>query len=334
MPLWDRLRGLELDIEEAATERSSVDVSTQFTRVTTTVVLRGGGHEGRGEDVTYTAEDHGWFPRLDAPGSTTLALFSSELDELRLFESEPQMAASVDYRRWAFESAALDLALRQGGRSLGAAVGRDYDPVRFVVSTRRDPFAWLRHSPQLELKLDPENDWDRPLMERLAAADRVRVLDLKAYYTGTPVDVVPDPTLYRTLVELFPEAVLEDASLDGECGEVLRGEGRRLSFDAPIHSAADVRSLPVEPGWLNIKPSRFGTLARLLECIEHCEATGIRMYGGGQFELGVGRRHIQVLASLFYAGGPNDVAPSEYNTGDPRSGLPRSPLPSPEHIGF
>src|SRR5439155_8017796 len=99
MPLWDRLRGLELDIEEAATERSSVDVSTQFTRVTTTVVLRGGGHEGRGEDVTYTAEDHGWFPRLDAPGSTTLALFSSELDELRLFESEPQMAASVDYRR-------------------------------------------------------------------------------------------------------------------------------------------------------------------------------------------------------------------------------------------
>jgi hypothetical protein len=160
------------------------------------------------------------------------------------------------------------------------------------------------------------------------------VLDFKAYYRGTPVDVVPDPQLYRTAVELFPEAVLEDASLDGECGEVLRGEERRLSFDAPIHSWADVQALPVEPGLLNVKPSRFGTIARLLECIEQCDAMGIRMYGGGQFELGVGRRHIQVLASLFYSDGPNDVAPKEYNLLGPRPGLPRSPLPPPEEIGF
>jgi hypothetical protein len=58
------------------------------------------------------------------------------------------------------------------------------------------------------------------------------------------------------------------------------------------------------------------------------------MYGGGQFELGVGRRHIQVLASLFYPSGPNDVAPSEYNAGGPRAGLPRSPLPPPGASGF
>jgi hypothetical protein len=107
-----------------------------------------------------------------------------------------------------------------------------------------------------------------------------------------------------------------------------------MSFDAPIHSVADVRALPVEPGWLNIKPSRFGTTARLLECIEDCAAHGIQMYGGGQFELGVGRRQIQVLASLFYAGGPNDVAPREYNMGEPRPGLPQSPLESPEAVGF
>jgi hypothetical protein len=85
---------------------------------------------------------------------------------------------------------------------------------------------------------------------------------------------------------------------------------------------------------MNIKPSRFGRVERLLECIEHCEAEGIRMYGGGQFELGVGRRHIQVLASLFYADGPNDVAPSEYNAGEPRPGLPQSPLASAEALGF
>ena len=171
-------------------------------------------------------------------------------------------------------------------------------------------------------------------MERLAPTGRARVLDFKAYYTGTPVDVVPDPKLYRTAVELFPDAVLEDASLEGECGTALQGEEGRLSFDAPVHSVGDLRALPVTPGWSNIKPSRFGTLERLLECIEHCDANGIRMYGGGQFELGVGRRHIQVLASLFYSDGPNDVAPSEYNAGGPRPGLPQSPLPPPESVGF
>ena len=315
MALWDRLRGLAVNVEAFGTERKSVDVSSQFTRVSTTVVLGGDGAEGRGEDVTYTAQDHDWFPELEPPGRTTLQELSEELDGVQLFDGEPGMPASRDYRRWAFESAALDLALRQNELSLGAALEREYRPVRFVVSTRDDAFAWLEHNPELELKLDPENDWDRPFMERLAGTGRVRVLDLKAYYTGTPVDVVPDPELYRAVVELFPDVVLEDASLDGECGTVLQGQESRLSFDAPIHSVADVRALPVEPGWLNIKPSRFGTTARLLECIEDCAARGVQMYGGGQFELGVGRRHIQVLASLFYPGGPNDVAPSEYNAG-------------------
>jgi hypothetical protein len=334
MSVWDELRGLDLNVEEVTTERKAVDVSTQFTRVTTTVVLAGEGEQGRGEDVTYTAGDHDWFPDLEARGRTTLGELSAELDGLQLFETEPTMPAWADYRRWAFESAALDLALRQNDLSLGAAVKRDYHPVRFVVSTRGDAFGWLEHIPGLELKLDPENDWDRPFMERLAATGRVRVLDFKAYYKGTAVDVVPDPVLYAAAVELFPDAVLEDASLDGECGAVLRGQEGRMSFDAPIHSVADVRALPVEPGWMNIKPSRFGTVAGLLECIEHCAANGINMYGGGQFELGVGRRHIQVLASLFYPDGPNDVAPGEYNAGDPRPGLPQSPLDAPEAVGF
>ena len=58
------------------------------------------------------------------------------------------------------------------------------------------------------------------------------------------------------------------------------------------------------------------------------------MYGGGQFELGGGRLQIQRLASVFYPDGPNDVAPSEYNAGCPRPGLPQSPLPAASGIGF
>ena len=113
MSVWDELRGLDLNVEEFTTERRSVDVSTQFTRVTTTVVLAGEGEQGRGEDVTYTAGDHDWFPDLEARGRTTLGELSVELDGMQLFEPEPTMPAWADYRRWAFESAALDLALRQ-----------------------------------------------------------------------------------------------------------------------------------------------------------------------------------------------------------------------------
>ena len=132
----------------------------------------------------------------------------------------------------------------------------------------------------------------------------------------------------------FPEAVIEDPWLEGAAREALRGAEERLSFDAPVHSLADVDALVVQPRWLNIKPSRFGKLERLLECIEACEARGVRMYGGGQFELGVGRRQIQVLASVFYPDTPNDVAPGVYNEGDPRPGLPQSPLPAQTAVGF
>ena len=67
---------------------------------------------------------------LPLAGSWTLDSFSSHLATLELFEQEPEQHAYRDYRRWAYESAALDLALRQSGLSLGrrgaprAATGR------------------------------------------------------------------------------------------------------------------------------------------------------------------------------------------------------------------
>ena len=80
--------------------------------------------------------------------------------------------------------------------------------------------------------------------------------------------------------------------------------------------------------------ARFGTVRGLLETIEACEEREIKMYGGGQYELGPGRLQIQRLASVFYPEGPNDVAPSAYNEGEPREGLPQSPLPAPDGLGL
>ena len=116
---------------------------------------------------------------------------------------------------------------------------------------------------------------------------------------------------------------------------MLRPHRDRITWDAPIHSWADVEALPFAPRCLNVKPSRFGSLERLFEFYDRCAEHGIALYGGGQFELGPGRGQIQLLASLFSAEGPNDVAPGGYNDPEPRPGLETSPLdPRPEPTGF
>jgi len=324
MPLWDELARLDVRVEGYSLERREL-ARESWTRVTTTVVLDGDGQRGEGEDVTYEAAAHDDFPaELALTGFWSLDELSRRLDDFDL----------PDYRRWAFESAALDLALRQAGRSLAEAVGRPCRPVRFVASTRSDVATWLENDPTLEFKLDATKEWDGELMRRLAALGRVRVVDLKGYYRGTTVDLEPDPTFYREIAGAFPGVVIEDAWLEDGGLEALRGAEERLSFDAPIHSLADFDALPIDARWLNVKPSRFGTVRKLVQCIEACEERGVTMYGGGQFELGHGRAQIQKLASLFYPDGPNDVAPSAYNEGDPRPDLPTSPLPPPDGIGF
>jgi len=327
MSLWDQVAGLEAKVDDYALQRRESSTPSGWTRVTTTVVLHGEGVSGESEDVTYDAAAHDGVPDdLMLAGTWSLEDFSHRLDE---FE---QLAEG--YRRWAFEGAALDLALRQNDLGLGGALGREERPVRFVVSTRADPERWLEFAPGLEFKLDAEEDWDRTLLRRLEGLDRVRVVDLKAYYRGTSVDLVPDPELYRAVAEELPDVIIEDPWLEDGLREALAGSEDRLSFDAPIHSLQDLDELPLEPRWLNIKPSRFGTTRGLLETIEACEERGIRMYGGGQYELGPGRPQIQRLASVFYPDGPNDVAPAAYNEGDPRAGLPQSFLPPPEGPGL
>ncbi|HVS84570.1 MAG TPA: hypothetical protein VHD91_02955, partial [Gaiellaceae bacterium] len=258
MALWDSLAGLPLRLDGYTLSRRELETGSGWARVTTVVELAGAGELGVGEDVTYDASLHDGVPAgLGVRGNWTLGSFSAWLEEAELL--------AEGYRRWAFESAALDLALRQAGVGFGEAFGREERPVRFVVSTRSRIEPWLEVAPAMEFKLDAEADWDRDLMERLAGLDRVRVVDLKAYYRGTSVDLAPDPELYRALAEAMPDVVIEDAWLEDDCREALAGAEDRLSFDAPVHSLADLDGLPLAPRWLNVKPSRFGTVRSLLE---------------------------------------------------------------------
>src|SRR6185312_13107457 len=217
------------------------------------------------------------------------------------------------YRRWAFESAALDLALRQNGLALQAAVERVTMPVNFVVSTRVEdaaglaPLRELRGSdPTLRFKLDATPQWSSDLVAELAALGCVDVVDMKGHYSNATVAMAPDHDLYRRVIEGLSDAWVED-----------------------------IEGLPWQPRRLNLKPSRFGSVRRLFGAYDHCDAHGIGAYAGGMFEQGPGRGQLQYLASLFHPDAPNDIAPPQYNSQVIAPDLPHAPLaPDPHPTGF
>ena len=262
-------------------------------RSVTVIRLQGGGHEGLGEDVTYSSADHdaleAFGAALPLAGSWTLESFSEHLSGLDLFPQPPENEVYRRYRNWAFESAALDLALRQAGEPLHTVLGREPAPLRFVASLRLpdpptlEPVAErLAQHPDLHFKLDPTPGWDELLIAQLAALDAVEIADLKGLYVGTTVENPPDPDLYQRVLAGFPGAWIEDPALTEETEPLLAAHHERITWDVPIHTVADVRELPFEPRMLNVKPSRIGSLRELLGLYEYCAEHGIGNYGGGQ----------------------------------------------------
>lgn len=346
MSTWESLAELPVTIESYELEAHELQISEEFMRKTTVIRLRGSGHEGAGEDVTYAVEDQEALQRSggDFPltGSFTLASFSDHLRTLDLFPTPTDRPEFRLYRNWAFDSAALDLALCQSNTTLHEALGRECRPLQFVASLRLgepptlEPLERrLQIAPGLRFKLDPTPSWDEELIERLVALGAVESVDLKGQYEGTIVDNPADPDLYRRVVEAFPDAWIEDPKLTDQTEEILRPHRERVTWDAPIHSVADIKALAWPPRTINIKPSRLGGLRSLLDTYDYCAQQGIGCYGGGQSELSIGRGQIQYLASLFHPDAPNDVAPAGFNMPDPPSDLPGSPLaPTPTALGF
>ncbi len=338
MATFDLLAHLPVSVDGYALHDLSAEISPGFRRRTTIVAIGGNGLTGLGEDVVYTPEEHEEHQRRgpvhDLTGTRALGELCELIESLDLFPAPPQMEASRLYRTWAFESAALDLALRQAATSLADALRRTPRPMAYVASTRLgeppsiDPVRQrLALDPTLRFKLDATSSWTPEIFAQLVATKAVDSIDFKGMYRGTTVDQAADPVLYRRVVEAFPQAWLEDPDLSSpEAMAVLAGEHDRITWDAPIHSIADIEALPFAPRMVNIKPSRIGRLRELCDTYDYCAAHRIGAYGGGQTELGVGRGQAQYLAALFHPDTPNDLAPSAYNQAEPPAGLPPSPL--------
>src|ERR1700721_1252022 len=161
MSTYELLAELPVVIDGYELEGHEVAFSEEFVRKTTVIRLQGLGEEGLGEDVTYAAEDQEALQRAGASaplaGEWTLASFAAHLRTLDLFPQPTERPEFRLYRYWAFDSAALDLALRQAGTTLHAALGGDGEPLRFVASLR------LGEPPTLQ-----------PLQRRLEIAPELR----------------------------------------------------------------------------------------------------------------------------------------------------------------
>jgi hypothetical protein len=344
--LWPRLAGLELVVERCDYDRLHATLAYEFERMTTVVRLVGSGTDGLGEDVSVFREDgtalHETRRPLPLEGEWTLASFCDHLAGLELWPEPPAWDGARRLRHWAFESAALDLALRQAGRSLHDVLGLTPEPVRFVNSlglgespsiepVRRR----LARSPGVRFKLDAEASWGPALVEEVAATGAVDTIDFKGQYGFDVEDPEALAALYDQVLDAFPDAYLEDPHDLPGIAERLADHLERVSYDAPILDAGDIGATPLAGRVVNVKPSRMGSLRRLFDVYARCARERRPMYGGGMGELGVGRGQIELLAALFHADAPNDVAPSAYNEDDPPGGLPASPLaPRPEPSGF
>jgi len=343
---WARLSELPLTIESAAFERQAATFAYGFERFTTLVRLRGGGAEGLGEDVSpYESEEptlHVLAPDLGLAGTWTLETFCDHLAATDQWPVPPEWDVARRWRNWAFESAALDLALAQAGLPLHEAVGRSPSPVRFVNSLGLgdpptfEPIARrLAVHPDLRFKLDVVPAWTAELMAEVAATGAVEIVDFKGHYGMETGELPALLAMYERAIEAFPDALLEDAHDLPEVAALLAGQAGRISYDAPIHSAADLDAVPLAPRAVNVKPCRVGDLRSLLDVYDAVAERGLIAYGGGMGEVGVGRGQIQLLASLFHPDGPNDTAPAGYNADAPAAGLPASPLPAqPAPAGF
>jgi L-alanine-DL-glutamate epimerase-like enolase superfamily enzyme len=337
--IWERVAGLPLEIEGYSLERLDAD---GYERTTTQFRLQGGGTEGVGEDVglfdegTAAMLDAG--PYLDLAGSWTLGSFIEHLASVDQWKVAPPAWGdhSRAWRNWALESAALDLALRQAGRTLPEALGRDVSPLRFVNSLGLgDPPSAAeiarRHerNPTVGFKLDAAAAWNEEIVAELVSLDCVEIVDFKGRYGLEIADEDALVAMYRVVLAAFPDALFEDPHELPAVEELLEPVRSRLSFDAPIRRVGDITTRTI-----NVKPSRIGGLRPLLEIYEHCSEHGIAMYGGGMGELGIGRGQIELLAALFHPDTPNDVAPSAFNAEELPDGLPASPLTVEPGVGF
>src|SRR5205085_2557646 len=98
------------------------------------------------------------------------------------------------------------------------------------------------------------------LVDEVAATGAVDTIDFKGHYGIEVEDPEALGALYDRVLAAFPDAYLEDPHDLPGIAERLADELERVSYDAPIHGAADIGATPLAARVVNVKPSRIGGL--------------------------------------------------------------------------
>lgn len=357
--LRQSIRELPVTIERISASQLQLTGATAFTRVTTILLLEGESQRGTGEDVSYSSDTHAelvesFTKRDDLIGTWTIETLSDHLDANPLLTPGGiRMSDKPQYHRWAIESAALDLALRQQETNLSKLMNISWNDVQVSLSMGlgSPPSAdilkgWLDRDKRCTFKIDASQEWSSALITELAEVGTpITTVDMKALYSGEWIDNDYPVDLYQAVGLGLPHVLIEDARINAKIENALGPDGlKRLAWDYPITAPEDVPGLESSsatfsthrPRAINIKPSRFGSIARLLDTITLCDEHDIPCYSGGQFELGIGRTHVQSITSLCFPDGPNDCAPVMFHGANPASlDAPTGPVSIPEdHVGF
>jgi hypothetical protein len=246
MTAWPTLAELPLRIESYAIDRLAQAFAYGRERVTSRVRLQGSGEEGHGEDVGVMPDDesntlHEMERVLPLTGEWTLGGFCEHLRAIEQFDEDPPWGMMRRWRNWAFQSAALDLALRQASMPLHEAIGREPRPLRFVNSLGLgepptfDPIARrLEHHPGLRFKVDAVAAWTPELIDEVAATGAVEIIDFKGRYGMEVEDAGALLAMYERVIDAFPDALLEDGH--EEALELLEPHADRLAR-RPRHAA-------------------------------------------------------------------------------------------------
>lgn len=335
--LWESIRDLPVEVSRftAVARDGTMRLADGRPRRCSLVAAAHEELVGLGEDVSFGAGVHptlgGDLGRLDGLlGRRAFGELAEALDGVDLGPPGAFGDLLPRFRRWAVESASLDLCLRQNGGTLPSLLGLEPMPLEFVSSRRLDWSGWAAEldalrgrTPAVALKVNFDSCWNGEVVRQLASGLRVSVVDFKVPFDRPRVSRDD----LRLVLDGLPGAIVEDPGLDPSTLDLVQAARDRLAFDLPLRDVADLDRLELRPAAVNLKPARIGSLRGLSAWYARAADEGLGVYGGGWAEQFVGRGQAQLLASLLHPSGPNDLAPAAYNAPcPPGSDLPASPL--------
>ena len=245
MSTYDAVKDLPLEIEGYELEPLEREVARGFTLRRTVVVLRGGGEEGRGEEVDYDPDAQQRFQarrgELPFAGRHTLDSFSRPPVGA---DRVPPLGVRVGGAR---PRAAAGRALaRRGARARGAAA-----PLRRLDPRSRTSRAGSRSTPSCTSSSTPTATGRDETVATLAGRGRRRHRRLQGHLPRASSARRRIPSCTRASPRRSRRRGSRIPALTPETLAALEPHRDRITWDAAIHEWSDVEALPFRPRCLN-----------------------------------------------------------------------------------